>query len=253
MGVDGFRKDQTILCKADCCYHGPHKHVYRPEIGYFGPTGEVMAKKKTKLAAQFPVGAGNPCPFLRALVADGSLSDGVEPVTKVAGTIVEVAKRGEGAPELNPMPPQLVAMIAHGVSPLTVLHTKLHGVQLNALRNGPLDKRGAGSGFLDVNAQVNREELERLKQFASNKTSSTGATELGLSVDEITQFMDANLRRAKQWRLVDRFLMNGEWPVLLEVMGKDGPDGRYLSVDEVVELVAERRLPERMRRDLPGV
>ena len=210
-----------------------------------------MAKKKTKSAAQLPVGAGNPCPFLRALVADGSLADGVESVAKVASTIVEAAKRGEGAPELKLAAIQLVAMIAHGVMPLTVLNTKLQGVKLNGLRNGPLDKKGVGSGILDADGQVNPKELERFKQFASNKTSSIGTTELGLSLDEITQFMDANFRRAKQWRLVDRMLMNGEWPVLLRVMGKDGPDGRYLSVDDVAELATERRLPARMRRDLP--
>ncbi len=33
----------------------------------------------------------------------------------------------------------------------------------------------------------------------------------------------------------------------LTVMGKDGPDGRYLSVAEVEELLVQRRLPERMR------
>ncbi len=207
-----------------------------------------MIKKKTTPGPQLPVSSGNPCPFLRALVADGLLADGLNPVSKVGRTIVDVAKTGEGAPALNPIPIQLVAMIAHGVSPLTVLHTQKQGVQLNGLRNGPIDKKGAGSGVLDANAQVNLHELERLKQFASNKTSSNGKTELGLSSDEITTFMDANFKRAKHWRLVDRVLMNGEWPVLLQVMGKDGPDGRYLSVAEVEALIVQRRLPERMRR-----
>jgi hypothetical protein len=207
-----------------------------------------MTKKKTKPGPQLLVSAGNPCPFLRALVADGALADGLEPISKVVRTIVDVAKKGEGAPELPPTPIHLIAMVAHGVSPLTVLHTQLRGVQLNGLRNGPLDKKGVGSGLLDAKGEVNPQELARLKQFASNKTSSAGTTELGLSLDEITTFMNANFKRAKHWRLVDRALMNGEWPVLLKVMGKDGPDGRYLSLAEVEELIVQRRLPERMRR-----
>lgn len=211
-----------------------------------------MAKKKTKSAPQCPVSSGNPCPFLRALVADGSLADGVESVAKVASTIAEVAKKGEIAADLKPAAIQLIAMISQGVRPLTVLNTKLKGVQLNGLRNGPLDKKGVGSGILDANGEVNPKELERLKQFASNKISTTGATELGLSRDEITKFMDANFKRAKQRRRIDRMLMNGEWPVLLTVMGKEGREGFYLSVDEVAELFSERRLPERMRRDQPG-
>jgi hypothetical protein len=42
--------------------------------------------------------------------------------------------------------------------------------------------------------------------------------------------------------------MNGEWPVLLRVMGKKGTGDRYLSLADVEELVVQRRLPERMRR-----
>jgi hypothetical protein len=52
-------------------------------------------------------------------------------------------------------------------------------------------------------------------------------------------------------RLVDPQLMRGEWPPLLEVMGKDGADGRYLSLRELRVLFEERRLPTRMLKRLP--
>ena len=69
-----------------------------------------------------------------------------------------------------------------------------------------------------------------------------------MALEEITTFMDANFKRAQGTRRrIDRALMNGEWPVLLRVMGKKGTGGRYLSVADVEELVVQRRLPERMR------
>jgi len=60
-------------------------------------------------------------------------------------------------------------------------------------------------------------------------------------------------RAAGRRRLVDRRLMDGEWPVLLKVMGKDGPDGRYLSVADVRSLFVDRRLPRRMLARVPPV
>lgn len=59
--------------------------------------------------------------------------------------------------------------------------------------------------------------------------------------------MDANFERAAgRRRLVDRPLMNGEWPILLKVMGKTGTAGRYLSLKEVEELFVKQRLLKRM-------
>jgi hypothetical protein len=69
--------------------------------------------------------------------------------------------------------------------------------------------------------------------------------------------MDANFERAKATRRwIDRQLMNGEWPVLLNIMGKGKSKERYLSVAEVRTLFVERRLPERiaarLRAAAPG-
>ena len=126
-------------------------------------------------------------------------------------------------------------------------------LRLDALRGGPLDKKGAGSGILDNRGEVNAKELKRLKEFAFKKSAADGSSELGLGLTELRTYMDANFERAAgRRRLVDRALMNGEWPVLLKVMGKDGPDGRYLGLKDVEELFAKRRLPPRMRRQLAG-
>jgi len=43
-------------------------------------------------------------------------------------------------------------------------------------------------------------------------------------------------------------LMKGEWPVLLDFMGKGEGDERYLSVAEVKTLFVERRFPGPDRR-----
>ena len=44
--------------------------------------------------------------------------------------------------------------------------------------------------------------------------------------------------------------MNGEWPVLLDIMGKGEGAGRYLSVAEVRTLFVDRRLPDRINARL---
>jgi hypothetical protein len=208
-----------------------------------------MAKQQSRQAAQKPVSAGNPCPFLRALVADGTLSDSVESVSTLVDTIVDVAKKGEGAPVVKPGPVRAIALIANGVSPWAMLRNSLTGVRINALRDGPLYKKGVGSRILNASGEVDTQELTRFKEFASQKAGADGTTELGWSLDEITTFMDANFERARgKRRRIDRALMNGEWPVLLRVMGKKGTGGRYLSMGELEALVVQRRLPERMKR-----
>ena len=44
--------------------------------------------------------------------------------------------------------------------------------------------------------------------------------------------------------------MIGEWPVLLRVMGKEGTGGRYLGLQDVIDLFKKRSLPERMNERL---
>ena len=80
------------------------------------------------------------------------------------------------------------------------------------------------------------------------KSVQDGTKEFGLDVDEFSTFMDANFERAKTTRsVIDRKLMDGEWPVLLQVMGKDDSKGkRFLSIVELKTLLVDRRLPQRM-------
>ena len=102
-------------------------------------------------APPIAVSPDNPCPFLRALVAGrfcrrphrsawrafqdhraGERRDGTE--SKI--------KAGCGT--------YLVALIANGLSPLRLLSSWWSGAMLDELRNGPLDKHGAGSRILDA-------------------------------------------------------------------------------------------------------
>jgi hypothetical protein len=203
-----------------------------------------MVKKANE---SLPVSSNNPCPFLRALVADGKLADDTEPLSRVASVIVDVAKKGDGHPALPSVAIYGIAMIANGLGPFSLIGTSTQGLKLNQLRNGPLDKKGAGSGILDAAGEVNKKELARLSEFAEEQVAKDGSKELGLTLPDLVVYMDANFERAKgRRRIVDRALMNGEWPVLLKVMGKEGKSGRYLSVSDVQALYTKRSLPERM-------
>jgi hypothetical protein len=193
------------------------------------------------------VSPNNPCPFLRALVAGGFVDGHVVPLSKLSKTI-ETATGEKGLKErLAGLEIYLVALVANGLSPLRLLRSWWSGAQLDALRNGPLDKHGSGSRILDATAHVNEAELSRLADFGKDLQDPTGGSERGLTAQEITSYMDANFARAKDTRRwFDRLLMNGEWPILLRIMGKGEGDGRYLSVAEVRTLFVERRLPDRI-------
>lgn len=200
-----------------------------------------------------PVSPNNPCPFLRALVSEGILDNARSTIGDATAAIERVAASGEGSPGLPALAIRLIAVLANGLGPGTVLQSAMHGVKLNALRNGPFDKKGAGSRILNARAIVSEAQLKRLGEFASVKHPIEGRAESGLDAGELQVMMDANYQRAVgQRRLVDRALMEGEWPILLEVMGKQGKAGRYLSLKDIRVLFVERRLPARMLRQLDG-
>jgi hypothetical protein len=197
------------------------------------------------------VSANNPCPFLRALVAQGLLPGHQASIADVTKVIVGVAKAGDGEPDLPPGAIRAIALIANGLGPLQLARNGVGGLRLDELRGGPLDKKGAGSGILDRQAKIDQAQLDRLDEFARDKLDAGGQAERGLDRDDIERMMNANFDRAEgRRRRIDRRLMDGEWPILLQVMGKPGRAGRYLSVAEVRELFAERRLPERMLKRL---
>jgi hypothetical protein len=179
------------------------------------------------------------------------LDDRVATIGDATDVIERVAATGEGSPRLPGIAIRLIALLANGLGPAILLDNGLNGVKLNQLRDGPFDKHGAGSRILDKRARVQPAELERLKDFASQKTTAGGGRELGLDAADIERMMDANYARAEgARRVIDRQIMNGEWPVLLDVMGKDGANGRYLSLREIRGLFEERRLPTRMGKRL---
>jgi len=194
-----------------------------------------------------PVSNGNPCPFLRALVAQGMINDDFQPVGRLSETICTISRVSDGGKPLPFILVALIALVANGLSPAQIWRNGQSGVHLSGLRGGPLDKRGVGSRVIGVNGEVNETELERLASFGSLKTDSAGATEPGLDADEIKRFMEANWERAAgRRRAIDRKLMDGEWPVLLQVLGKQGAAGRYLAVADIRRLVVDRALPERI-------
>jgi hypothetical protein len=193
------------------------------------------------------VSPGNPCPFLRALVAQGTLADDVQPIPAVDAAIRRVAAAGDGSPSLPSRTIRLVALIANGVAPHQLMRNARRGLRLSELRNGPLDKKGAGSGILDQHANLVEAELDRLDTFAGDKQLPDGTTERGLDADELVRYMDANFDRAAgRRRAIDRRFMDAEWPVLLRVLGRDGVHGRYLAVADVRKLFTERTLPQRI-------
>jgi len=202
-------------------------------------------------ATKHRVSPNNPCPFLRALVSEGMLDNTVSTVGDATAAIERVAASGDGSPSLPGIAIRLIAVLANGLGPGTVLQSALHGVKLNALRNGPFDKKGAGSRILNSRGIVSQAQLERLKEFASRKDPAHGSGELGLDAGELQVMMDANYARAAgHRRLLDRTIMEGEWPILLEVMGKEGKKGRYISLKEIRTLFLQRQLPERMLKRL---
>jgi hypothetical protein len=193
----------------------------------------------------------NPCPFLRALVAGGHISGHIEQLSTIADTVVAASCETPSEPRISRFVVYLVAMVANGLGPMRLARSVRKGAQLDALRGGPLDKRGAGSRVLDAAGRVDERELARLDQFAADKVNPSGAVERGLGIEQLRAMMDANFARAAgKRRRIDRSLMEGEWPILLRVMGKTVADGRYLSLTELHTLFVDRCLPRRITQRL---
>ncbi|WP_315769688.1 MULTISPECIES: hypothetical protein [unclassified Bradyrhizobium] len=194
-----------------------------------------------------PVSPNNPCPFLRALVAGGYVDDHVVPVA----TLARIIARAGGSDSLGTrVNSYVVALIGNGLSPRRLLRTGWYGVELDSLRNGPLDKQGVGSRILDGQANVEEAELDRLASFARQCRDTGGSLELGLRRGDLERYIAANIERTKdRVRWYDSLLMKGEFPALFDLMQKEGHTP-YLSVDEVRTLFVERRLPDRISERL---
>jgi hypothetical protein len=210
-----------------------------------------MQDSSDTTARTIAVSPDNPCPFLRALVAEGVVGGHIVPISKLAQEIEAASGETGLQKKLVGVKTFPVALVANGLSPLRLLRNWWSGAVLDHLRNGPLDKHGAGSRILDAQAQVHEDEIERLGSFGKDRPDGSGGVERGLTAKEIATFMAANLERAKaSSRWYYPILMKGEWPVLLDIMGKGEGEQRYLSVPEVRTLFVERRLPERINQRL---
>jgi hypothetical protein len=78
-----------------------------------------------------------------------------------------------------------------------------------------------------------------------------GTIECGLGIEQLRAMMDANFARAAgKRRRIDRRLMEGEWPILLRVLGKTSTEGRYLTLSELRTLLVDLRLPGRITERL---
>src|SRR5579863_9094525 len=208
---------------------------------------DTHANSSAGTSQQFPVSPNNPCPFLRGLVANGYVGGHAVPLPRLTGTI-EAASGTKGLKKkFVGIETYGIALTANGWSPLRVVKSWWSGAVLDELRNGPLDKRGAGSRILNVDGVVDESEIARLAEFGSDYADGSGGAERGLNSQQITAYMNANFERAKgHRRAIDRLLMNGEWPVLLNIMGKGEGEKRYLSVAEVRTLFVDRKFPARI-------
>jgi hypothetical protein len=203
-------------------------------------------------SAQIAVSPNNPCPFLRALVANGYVGGHVVPLSQIAEMVGLASGETGSAQKDVRRKTMFVAAIANGIGPLSVLKNATSGAVLDELRDGPLDKHGGGSRILDVDAKVHEDEIARLAGFGKDRKDPDGGIERGLTAFEIDTFMKANLKRdGDKARWYYPFLMKGEWPVLLNILGKGKGSERYLSVAEVRTLFVERRLPARITARLP--
>ena len=206
-------------------------------------------ESKTSTPAVSP---NNPCPFLRALAAYGYIRERMEELPTLARKLTLVGGEMHGKKQLSKNNLYVIALIANGLSPLRLFWNFRKGVDVGDLRNGPLDKKGVGSRIINVAGKIDETELARLNTYAIDvMDKKSGQIERGLSSKRLQEMMDANFERSKgQRRKIDRALMNGEWPVLLKVMGKNEGDERYLSLEELRELFVNLRLPDRISQRL---
>src|SRR5436190_9587321 len=98
------------------------------------------ASSDTPSARQVALSPNNPCPFLRALVAEGFVDGHVVRLGKLSRTI-GVASGERGLKQTTArLETYLIALIANGLGPFRLLRSWWSGAQLDALRDGPLNK-----------------------------------------------------------------------------------------------------------------
>src|SRR6202040_2655347 len=142
-------------------------------------------------SGQIPVSPNNPCPFLRAAVAGGFVGGHIVSLATLSHTVEAASGETGLKKKVVGLKTRMVALIANGLSPLRLFKSWWSGAVLDELRNGPLDKRGAGSRILNVDGEVNESEIVRLAEFGSDYPNPDGGTERGLNSQQITTYMNA--------------------------------------------------------------
>lgn len=196
------------------------------------------------------VAKGNPCPFLRAMQAYQLLKSRAEGLVLLSKKVSQLGGKSKPEGKLGKGMIFFIAWIANGFGLLRLSKSLSAGLDIEDLRAGPLYKKGVSSRIINSDGTINAEELDRFASYAADVTDpSTGQKEKGLKLEHLNKFMDDNFSRASEnRRAIDRRLMDGEWPVLLAVMGKDQGKERYLSVNEVRTLFLENQFPERIEK-----
>lgn len=233
-------------------------HTQHPSAAQAAPTattpsGTAHESAQSQNQAQRPVSAGNPCPFLRGLVANGLLPNEQASAQQIVDAVAHIERLAD--PGGRPVPPtglRAAAAVGNGLSPFRIGHNLRHGVRLDQLRYGPLYKDDAHSGLLTEQGQLDQAQLARLQQYASPKLRRDGQTETGLDEQELQRFLDDSFARAKSanQRTVYRQMMNFEMPILLQVIGTQGQQGRYLPVSDIARLYGERQFPDHIQSQL---
>ena len=127
------------------------------------------------------VSPNNPCPFLRAVVAEGYVGGHVVPISKLCKTVEAASGKTGLQKKVVGLKTYPVALVANGLDPLRLLRSWWSGAELDALRNGPLNKHGVGSRILDAHAKVHESEIERLAEFGKDCPDPCGGVERGLT------------------------------------------------------------------------
>jgi hypothetical protein len=176
------------------------------------------------------VSPDNPCPFLRALVANGYVDGHIVPLGKLTEDIG----------------------LAGGKTGMKLVGAKAAAYAIAMIANGHPLRSVTSGAVLSVDGQVNEDQIKRLASFGREYANPDGGTEPGLNAQEIKTFMAENLKRdGDKARWTYPIMMQGEWPVLLEMLGKGEGGARYLSVADVRTLFVDRRFPKRITDRLP--
>ena len=200
---------------------------------------------------QVAVSANNPCPFLRALVANGTVGGHIVPLSKLRD-VIEAASGKQGAEKTKAgIATYLIALIANGFA---------HVPRQRRVRGRSLTSCATARSTSTAPDRASSAWMRRCIWTRSTVSRPSATT---AKIHPAAPSVACRRRRSTpSWRQTSsvpgirrngptRYMMKGEWPVLLDILGKGEGDARYLSVAEVRTLFVDRRLPDRIAARLP--